>query len=110
MEESDPAHGPVTVIHLDEHCTDKQARAKVIAILNCVKTDIGRTIIILRSPQYIAFNQDLQRCLINCHNRGTLRTFHFDEVHLFCLHSVGFQDVILQLGTVYLTIQKAHTF
>ena len=34
MEESDPAHGPVTVIHLDEHCTDKQARAKVIAILN----------------------------------------------------------------------------
>eukprot|EP00956_Cyclotella_meneghiniana_P028421 scaffold65967_cov98-Cyclotella_meneghiniana.AAC.4 len=50
MEGFDPTYGPVNVIHLDEHCSDKQSLRKVISILNGVKKDTGRTIIVLTSP------------------------------------------------------------
>eukprot|EP00956_Cyclotella_meneghiniana_P034759 scaffold108021_cov55-Cyclotella_meneghiniana.AAC.1 len=50
MEDFDRTYGPVSVIHLDEHCSDKHSLRKVIAILNGVKKDTGRTIIVLTSP------------------------------------------------------------
>ena len=40
MEVFDPVYGPVNVIHLDEHCSDKRSLRKVITITI-------RTIIIL---------------------------------------------------------------
>eukprot|EP00956_Cyclotella_meneghiniana_P018041 scaffold29820_cov95-Cyclotella_meneghiniana.AAC.3 len=42
MEDFDPTYG--NVIHLDEHCSDKQSLRKVISILNSVKKDTGRTL------------------------------------------------------------------